>query len=237
MTGHHQTHGDLDGILGFTWHLLLDFDGPICDVYAGLPAATVAGRLRKHLHGQDVTVPDEVAHTDDPLAVFAYAATISPTLAAEVEAEMSDLEVTAIATAKPTPYVHEVLDACRETDRTAAVVSNNSARAVHTYLARHGLDDRVSHVIARTSHDPALLKPSPHLIKQALAALNAQPDACAFLGDSTTDIQGACLTGIASIGYASKPSKRDQLATAGADAIITSLSDLVLSLRIKPLPR
>ena len=27
-------------------YLLLDFDGPICDVYDGLPAATVAERLR-----------------------------------------------------------------------------------------------------------------------------------------------------------------------------------------------
>src|SRR6266480_3692512 len=30
-------------------------------------------------------------------------------------------------------------------------------------------------VIARTSHDPALLKPSPHLITQAVEALDAEP--------------------------------------------------------------
>ena len=38
---------------------------------------------------------------------------------------MTDLEVAAIATAKPTPYIHEVLAGCRESGRTVAVVSNN----------------------------------------------------------------------------------------------------------------
>jgi cyclopropane fatty-acyl-phospholipid synthase-like methyltransferase len=44
--------------------------------------------------------------------------------------------------------------------RSVAVVSNNSALAVRAYLARHGLDDRISLVVARTNHDPALLNPA-----------------------------------------------------------------------------
>ena len=55
---------------------------------------------------------------------------------------MTDLEVAAAATAKPTPYIHEVLDGCKESGRTVAVVSNNGARAVTSYLERHGLADR-----------------------------------------------------------------------------------------------
>ena len=68
------------------------------------------------------------------MEVFAYAGTISPDLAARVEAEMTDLEVAAVATAKPTPYVHDVLAACRESGRAVAVVSNNAERAVQLYL-------------------------------------------------------------------------------------------------------
>ena len=78
------------------------------------------------------------------MEVFAYAGTISPELAARVEVEMTDLEVAAAATVKPTPYVHDVLAACRESGRATAVVSNNSERAVQLHLARHGLDDRTS---------------------------------------------------------------------------------------------
>jgi len=217
-------------------HLLLDFDGPICDVYDGLPAATVAERLRKLFSDQSSPLPDNVASSEDPLEVFAYAATIGPELAARVEAELTGLEETAVATAKPAAYVHEVVTSARESGRSVAVVSNNSERAVNSYLTQHGLDDRIDLVVARTSHNAALLKPSPHLIEKALAALGAEPAVCAFVGDSTTDIEAARLVGVPSIGYANRPGKHALLAEAGADTVVSSLADLVLVLRARPLP-
>ena len=222
-------------IVTTTHHLLLDFDGPICDVYAGLPAATVADRLRKLFADEARRLPDNVARSDDPLEVFAYAATIDPGLAARVEAELTSLEETAVATAKPAAYVHEVVTSCRESGRSVSVVSNNSERAVNSYLAQHGLDDRIDLVVARTSHDAALLKPNPHLIEKALDALKAEPAACAFVGDSTTDIQAARLIGVPSIGYANRPGKHNLLAHVGANTVVSSLSDLVLVLRARPL--
>ena len=109
---------------------------------------------------------------------------------------MTDQELAAVATAAPTPYVHDVVTACQNSGRSVSIVSNNSARAVHAYLARHGLDDRISLVVARTSHDPALLKPSPHLITQAVEALDAEPGECTLVGDSVTDVQAARLAGV-----------------------------------------
>jgi len=137
---------------------------------------------------------------------------------------------------RPTPYVHEVVTSCRDSGRTIAVVSNNSDRAVRAYLARHGLDDRVAYIAARTSTDPAQLKPSPSLIEQAITGLDAPPEECALVGDTTTDIQATASAGIASIGYANKPGKHAALTAAGATAVIDSLADLVLPLRAKPLP-
>jgi phosphoglycolate phosphatase len=232
MTSPTPPGSDLDTIVSRTRHLLLDFDGPICSIFAGLPAATVADRLRKLL-GDHAQLPGNIARTPDPIEVFAYAATISEDLAARVETEMTDQELAAVATATPTPYVHEVVTACQDSGRSVAIVSNNSARAVHSYLDRHGLDDRISVVVARTNHDPALLKPSPHLITRAVQALNAAPAECTLVGDSVTDIQGAHLASIHSIGYANKPGKRERFATAGADAIINSLADLALRLRAR----
>jgi phosphoglycolate phosphatase len=144
---------------------------------------------------------------------------------------MTDQELSAVATAAPTPYVHEVVTACQNSGRSVAVVSNNSAAAVHSYLARHGLDDRISLVIARTNHDPALLKPSPHLIIQAVRALNAEPGECGLVGDSVTDIQAARFASVQSIGYANQPGNRERLTAAGAGATINSLADLALTLR------
>jgi beta-phosphoglucomutase-like phosphatase (HAD superfamily) len=219
------------GILARCRYLLLDFDGSVCDIFAGLPATAVAERLRELITGQGVHLPAEILRSPDPLEVFTYSATVSADLAAQVEAEMADQELAAVATARPTPYVDDVITSCRDSGRHVAVVSNNAERAVLSYLAVHGPDDRIELVSARTSHDPALLKPSPHLIEQAMTELGAPFAECVLVGDTTTDMQATRLAGIDSIGYANKPGKHASLLTAGATAVVSSLADLILPLR------
>jgi phosphoglycolate phosphatase len=228
MTSPGTDYPALTAIVARTRLLLLDFDGPICSIFAGLPAATVADHLRKLFPGE---LPDEIAATPDPIEVFCYSATVSDDMAARVEAEMADLEVSAVPTAEPTPYVHEVIASARESRRTIGIVSNNSPHAVNAYLDRHGLNDGIRLVVARTSHDPALLKPSPHLIVQAVRGLDADPAATALVGDSLTDIEAAHRADVASIGYANKPGKRERMAELQAGAVITSMADLALSFR------
>ena len=92
----------LGAVIARTRYLLLDFDGPICSIYSGLTDATVAAQLRKLIPGE---LPEAIASTPDPIEVFTYSATVSDELAARVEAEMADLEVAAVPTAGPTPYV------------------------------------------------------------------------------------------------------------------------------------
>lgn len=236
MTGAAPSPGDAEAIIARTRYLLLDFDGPVCDIFAGHTDRTVADKLRKLISAHGITPPPaDVADTPDPLAVFIYSATISADVAAEVEAELTEQELTAVPTARPGPYVHDVVTSARQSGRTIAVVSNNSQRAVQAYLARHGLDDRIDLISARTSSDPGLLKPSPHLVQQAMARLAAMPAECVLVGDSVSDIQAGHQAGIATIGYANRDGKPDSLSAAGATAIITSLADLVLPLRAHPL--
>lgn len=179
-------------------------------------------------------MPASVASSHDPIAIFDYAATVSAALGELIEAEMTGQEVEAVATARPVPYVHEVVTSARGTGRRIAVVSNNSEQAVRAYIVQHGLADRVDLISARTSADPALLKPSPHLLERAITGLNASSDKCVIIGDSVTDIQAARTVGIRSIGYANRPGKRDAFAAERASAIIDSLADLVLPLRARP---
>ncbi|HEX4088473.1 MAG TPA: HAD-IA family hydrolase [Trebonia sp.] len=218
----------LGTIIARTRWLLLDFDGPICSIYAGLRDAVVADKLRKLIPGE---LPAGVASTQDPIEVFCYSGTVSQDLAARVEAEMTDLEVAAVASAEPTPYVHEVIASARESGRTVGVVSNNSFRAVNTYLDRHGLSEGIALVVARTSYDPALLKPNPHLIHEAIQGLKASRAGSALVGDSYTDIEAARTAGVASIGYANKPGKRERMAQLQAGAVIDSMAELALLLR------
>jgi len=218
----------LGAIIARTRWLLLDFDGPICSIYAGLRDSVVAGKLRKLIPSE---LPAEIASTHDPIEVFRYSGTVSGDLAARVEAEMTDLEVAAVPSAEPTPYVHEVIASARESGRTIGVVSNNSSRAVNAYLDRHGLSDGITLVAARTSHDPALLKPNPHLIDEAIRGLEAVRSHTALVGDSYTDIEAAHIAQVASIGYANKLGKREHMAKLRAGAVIISMADLALSLR------
>jgi phosphoglycolate phosphatase len=54
-----------------------------------------------------------------------------------------------------------------------------------------------------------------------------------LVGDSVTDIRGARLASVHSIGYANEPGKREHFTAAGAGAIINSLADLALRLRAR----
>jgi beta-phosphoglucomutase-like phosphatase (HAD superfamily) len=224
----------LGAIISQTRYLLLDFDGPICSIYAGRAAPTVAEKLRQLFPGE---LPEDIARTPDPIEVFTHSATVSDEMAARVEAEMADLELAAVPTAEPTPYVHEVIASARESGRIIGVVSNNSPRAVNAYLDRHSLSGGIRLVVARTSHDPALLKPSPYLINTAVRGLDADLAVTALVGDSFTDIEAAHSANVASIGYANKPGKLERMMQLQAGAVITSMADLALSLRAHPANR
>jgi phosphoglycolate phosphatase len=104
----------LDDLLRQTRHLLIDFDGPICSLFAGTPTAPIADRLRKLITREGIRLPLATESTDDWFEILTFAASIGPDLAASVEAELTELESAAVATAVPTPHVHDVIAACRE---------------------------------------------------------------------------------------------------------------------------
>ena len=156
---------------------------------------------------------------------------MSPELARQVEAALQTAEIKAVESATPTPGVDEFLAACRETGRQLAIVSNNTGASVRAYLARVGLARFVQHVEARDPSDPALMKPSPHLIEKAAQALAVVPGQCTLIGDQTTDVKAARSIGAASIGYANKPGEADDLTAAGADAVIEHINELTEAIR------
>ena len=223
----------LDDILSQTHHLLLDFDGPVCDLWAGHPSALAADQLRKLLTDENLQLPDTIATTPDPIAVLCYAATISADLAATAETDLTDLELSAVPTAQPAGYANDVITSARASGRTVTVISSCSARAVNTYLARSSLDGQVGLVVARTTHDP---DPATNLIEHTVTALQGDPAACMLVASSPIIIEAANVAGMHTIGYAPTPSDREHLAETQPSAVMSSLADLVLRLRARPLP-
>jgi phosphoglycolate phosphatase len=217
--------------------LLLDFDGPICAVFAGYTTEAAASELRAVIADRRGSVPhmiDEVgAH---PLGILRRVAGLGdPELTRAVADTCRDAEVRAVATAAPTPGAGDVLRAAHDGGRQVAIVSNNSGEAVRTYLDAHDLNGYVDHIAARyDGMDPHRLKPNPHLVDAAISALRARSADAILVGDSDSDIEAGRAAAIVTIGYANKPGKRERLAN--ADTVIDTMTELADALRLVAAP-
>jgi HAD superfamily hydrolase (TIGR01509 family) len=220
----------LSDVLARSKHILLDFDGPMCATFSAISSAEATRELGALLARHHVQVPAYLLDAADPFALLYYVAMNAPQRSAMIEQALTALEVAGVKSAQPTAGLRDLLEALARTGRTVTVVSNNSAAAVRAFVDAEDLGGYVHSIVARTDPDPRLLKPDPHLLLQAAATLGAPPSTCTLLGDSVTDVEAARRAGTESIAFANKPDKRDPLLSAGPDALISSLRDVVRAL-------
>ncbi|MFJ9607031.1 HAD family hydrolase [Kitasatospora sp. NPDC101176] len=204
-------------------HVLLDFDGPVCSVFAGLPAPEVARRLLEGLLVAGEQAPVGAEEESDPLALLRLVADARTDLTASTDAALAVLETEAVRVAQPTPGGESVLRACARSGRLVSVVSNNAGAAIGAYLAEHGLSDYVAGVFGRVPGDPSSMKPSPRLLLEAMEAAGTRSEHCIFIGDAARDVEAGKAAGVPTIGYANKPGKSAKLAAAGAVVIVDSM--------------
>lgn len=206
-------------------NVLLDFDGPICSVFGGVGADTVARQLRDRLGLSE----QHSAEVRDPFEILRYAAAEGQREAIEAERELTNLEVEAVATATPTPGGAELLRLLTERGQRTVIVSNNSVAAVDAYLESHALTGLVNEVSARTDADPTRLKPSAYLLHHAVEQLGTRSEQCVMIGDSVADIQAARAANVAVIAYANKPSKQRRFARYAPVTIVSDLYSLTVT--------
>lgn len=202
-------------------HLLIDFDGPFCSVFSGLPAAEVSERMLRRLADDGHVIGQGWGEESDPLALLRRIADEAPELVPDADAALTELETEAAGLARPNPDIDTVIKAAERTGRSVIVVSNNAGRAIHSYLAQRGMADRISAVVGRIAGDPSSMKPSPRLLLNAMGAKG--PEAYVFIGDAVRDVEAGHAAGVPTIGYANKPRKERSLAEAGAITVVTSL--------------
>lgn len=207
--------------------LILDFDGPVCSLFAGYPAATVAAAMRQLVVEQTGEPPPaEVAGTD-PLQILAWSAGRAPaTLAGALEDLLCAAEFEAAGTATLTAGVVEVLSVATESGRRVGIASNNSAPAIRRALARFELSDRIAHVAGRPAGQPALMKPHPHVVTECATALGFAPALSPFVGDSLSDLVAARAAGLPVIALANRPAKKAPFREAAPDALVTSMAEI-----------
>lgn len=217
---------ELTAVLGSSSVVLLDFDGPVCPVFAGYPAPQITDQLRTLAVHHLGKLTAELAAASGPHDLLAATGRVSERLSRQIEDALQVAEIRAAASAAPTPGAAEFLAACHETNRPVAIVSNNCEASVRVYLDRVGFTEAVQHIEARDPSDPARMKPSPYLVEQAATHLHAARAQCVLIGDQPSDITAARTAGTLSIGYANKPGKHADLSAAGADAITDDMYEL-----------
>ncbi|MGW9302272.1 HAD family hydrolase [Streptomyces cyaneofuscatus] len=218
--------------------VLFDFDGPVCDVFAGHPAPGVAREMAAILAQIDATTGGRALETDDPMEVLRLAPRVGEDAVRRIEEALTAAEVSAVKAAGiPVKGAVDSLRAAHGSGRRVAIVSNNSAACVREFLALHDLDRFVHQVIGRSPNRPDLMKPSPFSLEKAARELGVRASTCTLIGDSTTDIEAATRAGSMAIGFANKPGKEASLVAAGARTIITSMDAVAAALLTPPVAR
>jgi HAD superfamily hydrolase (TIGR01509 family) len=185
----------------------------------------VAAKLKRILGAEGVEPPRELDR--DPLKVLQWVGAMHPALTQQVEDVLVAEETTAAESSKPTPGAVAVIVAARTHQHPVAIVSNNSATAIETYLNAHRLLRWPTVIVGRPYGQPDRMKPSPDMVLLAVERLGAVATSCALVGDSPTDMQAATAAGVLPVGYAKTPDRRTGLLDAGAAAVIDDMQVLV----------
>lgn len=215
--------------------VLWDFDGPICRLFAGHTAESVAVGLVDWLAARGLTgllTPAERG-TLDPQVVLRAVDRAHPgsELVAELEQLLTEEELRAAASAMPTAYADPLIRTWTAVGSRLAITTNNSPLVVHAYLAGRGLTGCFGpHVYGRTS-DLHRLKPDPDCLDRALEALGAEPSAALMIGDSPADVAAARAAGVRFVGYARDERRAKLLGDSGARTVLPSLEPLLVALR------
>ena len=206
--------------------ILLDFDGPVCSVFAGLPAVSVAQHIRARLNTFDPAV-DLQSAGDDPLDLLRAARDHSVGAGAVAEELLAAAEQRAVKVATPTDGAAEFLEAMHKRGTPVAIVSNNGERAIRAYLDLHSLSGLVAAVSARDPSDARLMKPKPRSLEIALSQVGSDRATTVMVGDSSADVVAAQVSGIRVVAYANKEHKATIFARLGVDCVIASIRELL----------
>jgi myo-inositol-1(or 4)-monophosphatase len=133
-----------------------------------------------------------------------------------------------LASAAPVPYVHEALAATRDSGRVVAIVSRSPRPAVSTWLDRHGLDSYTGHI--KTTSEPTAS--AGQLAADVITDMGATADNTAIV---TINPERADTPGVPVISYTPAPDSSGPPTSSSRDCAISSLADLTLRLRARPL--
>lgn len=118
----------------------------------------------------------------------------------------------------------EALNELKKLELKMAICTTSSEKAASYIIKRFKIDGYFQIMVSRDKVKH--VKPSTEQCETALKALNVRPKAMAIVGDSIADMESAKELKALAIGLTTGYSTKEQLTAAGANYVITSLTDL-----------
>jgi phosphoglycolate phosphatase len=133
-------------------------------------------------------------------------------------------ELEAAGTTNLLPGAHDTLKTLKQTNLKIALCTVNSQKSTNYIIKRFKLTEYFD---AKVPRDEVLdVKPHPVHLEAALNSIEASPSETIVVGDSVSDMQSAKELSVLAVGLTTGVSTKDQLMNAGANYIITSITDL-----------
>ncbi len=223
--------------------VLVDFDGPICDLFGSAPTAHIAEEIKVMARQEwGIGVLDQVVEDcDDSHGILlalkdmydrASPVPLSRTPLEEAHKIVTRHEYAAVASAEAAPDLEPLLNALTALGMRLVVVSNNAEGPVWEYLKREQLQSKFVDVCGRDPHEPGHMKPDPDSLLRALKCLDGlAPSRAVMVGDQLTDLEAAQKAGVRFLGYTHDAERMREMRQRGADWVVDSHDPVVTAAR------
>ncbi len=203
---------------------LFDMDGTLLDTLDDLTAA-VNHTLAQY--GYPQRTREEVRQGLGSGAVRLMAAMLpqgedTPEFAAIMRDYKAWYQAHTCVETRPYPGIPELLEALHRQGCKVAIVSNKPHGAACELAARF-----FPGILTFGESPETPRKPAPDMVRHALTALNTDPSAAVYVGDSEVDVQTARNAGLPMIGVAWGFRGRAALAAAGAETIVDTAAEIL----------
>ncbi|WP_405819801.1 HAD family phosphatase [Streptomyces sp. NBC_01390] len=224
-------------LLRDTHAVLVDFDGPVCDLFGGASTAHIAAEVKARAARvwPRTELDDDVRDCDDSHGVLLLLAAMAdrhaPALAGPLDWAdeiVERHEYTAVRSAAETADAGRLVRALYALEKPLAIVSNNAEGPVREHLERVDLLRCFTAVCGRDPHDPRLMKPHPDSILRALRLLgDPKPAQTLLIGDQLTDLTAAEKAGVRFLGFTPYEDRAREMLRRGADFVVASHAPVI----------
>jgi phosphoglycolate phosphatase-like HAD superfamily hydrolase len=231
MDGESEERTVLRGLLSDADAVLLDFDGPVTDLFRGVSTAPVATEIKDVVRKIWGRLDPDVEKCDDSHGILRrlrdmYDSPVAPPLDPralyEAEAVVTRQEYEAVREAEPAPDVVRLVNTLSDRGLRLLIVSNNADGPIWEFLKRWGIQSKFDTVVGRDPHELRRMKPDPYSVLSALRILGVPGLRTLLIGDQLTDLQAARGAGPRVLGHTPSAERAREMRDQGADWVVRS---------------